>query len=173
MISVLTLGTFFCNISVDRVRSGLLEEIFKMKLVLKVAVVLALVFGTFMLFAQDPMSQKAEDFVSAMSKGDFQKAYLSLSSDLGFKVKPENLQSVWNQLTSKAGKFVEFKESKAEFKNDFTLVVTVCKFEKGLVDLHIAVDSTGKIAGFQIKDHKGGAPQAAAKQSEEQNQQGG
>ena len=125
-----------------------------MKLFLKVLVVVGLILGSFSIFAQDPMSAKAEDFVSALSRGDFQKAYLSLSSDLGFKVKPENLQSVWTQLTSKAGKFVEFKEAKAEPKNDFTLVITVCKFEKGLVDLHIAVDSTGKIAGFQIKDHK-------------------
>lgn len=144
-----------------------------MKLVLKIVVIMALVLGTFSLFAQDPMSQKAQDFISAMSRGEFQKAYLSLNSDLGFKVKPENLQSVWNQLTSKAGKFVEFKESKAEFKNDFTLVVAVCKFEKGLVDLHIAVDSTGKIAGFQVKDHKGGAPQAASNNQGENSQQGG
>lgn len=142
-----------------------------MKLVLKLILVFVLVFVTLSLFAQDPMAQKAQDFISAMSKGEFQKAYLSLNSDLGFKVKPENLQSVWNQLTSKAGNFVEVKETKSEFKNDYTLVVTVCKFEKGLVDLHVAVDSSGKIAGFQVKDHKGGAPQAAAVQPKEQNQQ--
>lgn len=144
-----------------------------MKLVFKVVVALVLIIGSFSLFAQDPMVQKAQDFVSAMSRGEFQKAYLSLNSDLGFKAKPENLQSVWSQLTSKAGKFVEFRESKAEFKNDYTLVVAVCKFEKGLVDLHIAVDTTGKIAGVQIKDHKGSAPQAASNQPQEQSQQGG
>lgn len=142
-----------------------------MKSVLKLLLVFVLVLGTFSLFSQDPMTQKAQDFITAMSKGDFQKAYLSLNSDLGFKVKPENLQSVWNQLTSKAGKFVEVKETKSEFKNDFILVVTICKFEKGLVDLHVAVDSSGKIAGFQVKDHKGGAPQAAAVQPKEQSQQ--
>ncbi len=144
-----------------------------MKIVAKISLVLILVSGTFLLFAQDPMSQKAHDFISAMSKGEFQKAYLLLNSDLGFKAKPENLQILWNQLTSKAGNFVEFKESKTEFKNDFTLVIAVCKFEKGLVDLHIAVDNTGKIAGFQVKDHKGGAPQSATNKPAENSQQGG
>lgn len=111
-----------------------------------------MVFVSF--FSQDPLVGKAQEFINALNNNDFQKAYLLLNSDLGFKVKPEDLQRVWNQLVSKAGKFVDFRESKSEYKNDYTLVILICKFEKGLVDLHVAIDNMGKVAGFVPKDHK-------------------
>lgn len=143
-----------------------------MNRLLKVFVLVVVVFGYVSLFAQDPLIAKAQDFVKALSRGDYQKAYLSLSSDLGFKVKPENLEEVWKQLTSKAGNFVDFRDAKSEFKNDYTLVIAVCKFEKGLVDLHIAVNNMGYIAGFQIKDHKSQTPQSATSQPQPAQQSG-
>jgi hypothetical protein len=133
-----------------------------MKSVLKVGLILLVLFCSVSLFAQDPMTAKAQDFIASLGRGDYQKAYLSLNSDLGFKVSADNLRQWWGQITSKAGSFVEIKESKVESKNDFQLVIAVCKFEKGLVDLQIAVDGMGKVAGLNVKDHKGGAPQAAS-----------
>ncbi len=106
---------------------------------------------------------KANDFISALSRGDYQKAYTQLDSTLGFQVSPEKLKSVWSQLTGKAGGFVEFKKSDVTSKEGFSVVVQVCKFEKGLVDLHVAVNNQGQISGFNIKDHKApAAPQPSA-----------
>jgi len=124
---------------------------------------------------------RADDFISLLNKGDYQKAYLQLDSNLGFQVNPDKLRSVWTSLTSKAGNFVEFKKSDVQLKDGFSLVVQVCKFEKGLVDLHIAVNNQGQIAGLSIKDHKGAPaaqpatpPQASANQaSQNEAQQGG
>jgi hypothetical protein len=125
-----------------------------MKSIFKVSLVLVVLLCAVNVFAQDPMTGKAQDFVSAMSRGDFQKAYLSLNSDLGFKVKPGDLQNKWSQIVSWAGKFVEFKDSKIENKNDYIIVTSVCKFEKGLVDVTVALDSMGKVAGFNTQGHK-------------------
>ena len=112
-------------------------------------------------FAQaDFVVGKADDFITLLNKGDYQKAYSQLDSNLGFQVTPDKLKSVWSQLTTKAGNFVEFKKSDVQPKDGFSLVVQVCKFEKGLVDLHIAVNNQGQIAGLTIKDHK--APAAPA-----------
>ncbi len=111
-------------------------------------------------FAQaDFVVGKADDFIAMLNKGDYQKAYSQLDSNLGFQVSPDKLKSVWTSLTNKAGNFVEFKKSDVQPKNGFSLVVQVCKFEKGLVDLHVAVNNQGQIAGLTIKDHK--APAAA------------
>ncbi len=97
---------------------------------------------------------KADDFIALLNKGDYQKAYLQLDSNLGFQVNPDQLKSTWSKLISKAGNFVEFKKSDVQPKDGFSLVVQVCKFEKGLVDLHVAVNNQGQIAGLSIKDHK-------------------
>ncbi len=111
-------------------------------------------------FAQaDFVVGKADDFITLMNKGDYQKAYAQLDSNLGFQVTPDKLKSIWSQLTTKAGNFVEFKKSDVQPKDGFSIVVQVCKFEKGLVDLHVAVNNQGQIAGLTIKDHK--APPAA------------
>lgn len=119
---------------------------------------------------------KADDFISLLNKGDYQKAYLQLDSNLGFQVNAEKLKSVWASLTTKAGNFVEFKKSDVQSKDGFSLVVQVCKFEKGLVDLHIAVNNQGQIAGLTIKDHKAAPvtpPQAANETSQNEARQGG
>ena len=109
---------------------------------------------------------KANDFISNLNKGDFQKAYSMVDSGLGFQTTPERWKGIWSQLTGKAGNFVEFRKNEVQPKDGYSIVVQVCKFEKGLVDLHVAVNNQGQIAGFQIKDHKAApatpAPQAAA-----------
>ena len=128
-----------------------------MKPIIKIGLVVAVIFCSVSIFAQDPMSAKAQDFITAMNNGDFQKAYLALNSDLGFKVKAADLQGWWSQLTSKAGKFLEFSSSKAESKDNTTIIVVLCKFEKGPVDVTVAVDNMGKVAGMGWKGRKPGA----------------
>ena len=109
---------------------------------------------------------KASDFITNLSRGDFQKAYQMVDSNLGFQTTPEKWKTTWNTLTGKAGSFVEFRKNEVSPKNGYSVVVQVCKFEKGLVDLHVAVNNQGQIAGFAIKDHKAAppapTPQAAA-----------
>lgn len=107
---------------------------------------------------------KANDFISNLNRGDYQKAYAMVDSGLGFQTTPERWKGIWVQLTGKAGSFVEFRKHEVQGKDGYSIVVQVCKFEKGLVDLHVAVNNQGQIAGFQIKDHKTAppAPQAAA-----------
>ena len=134
-----------------------------MKSVFKVVLVLAVLFCAVNVLAQAPMADKAQGFISAMNGGNFQKAYLSLNSDLGFKVTADNLRSWWAGLTSKGGNFVEFRTSSSVQKGDLYIVTTLCKFEKGLVDVTLAVEaSTGKIAGMEWKGHKGATTQSSA-----------
>jgi len=109
---------------------------------------------------------KANDFISSLNRGDYQKAYTMVDSGLGFQTNPERWKAIWSQLTGKAGGFVEFRKNEVSSKDGYSVVTQVCKFEKGLVDLLVAVNNQGQIAGFQIKDHKAApptpAPQAAA-----------
>lgn len=119
-----------------------------------------LLFAAFFLMAGTAFAQadfavgKADEFISALEKGDYTKAYNMVDSNLGFNTTPDKWKASWSKLTSQAGNFVEFRKSETSQGNGYTLVTQVCKFEKGLVDLLVAVNDKGQIAGFQFKNHK-------------------
>lgn len=128
-----------------------------MKRSIAISLLLSALFllGAGTVFAQaDFAVGKANDFISALEKGDYTKAYNMVDSNLGFSTTPEKWKGVWTQLTGKAGGFVEFRKNETQPGSGYMLVVQVCKFEKGLVDIHVAVNDKGQIAGFKIKDHK-------------------
>lgn len=140
---------------------------------MKRALCLALTLTALLLVALPASAQadfavgKADDFITALSRGDYQKAYGMVDSNLGFNSTVDQWKNTWNSLTGKAGKFVEFRKNEVQPGDGYNIVVQVCKFEKGLVDLHVAVNNQGQIAGFAIKNHKAtpadsAPPQASA-----------
>jgi hypothetical protein len=116
--------------------------------------------------ANDMVVAKASEFVTLLQKGDFQAAYQKVDSNLGFKSNPDTFKKYWQALESKAGKFVEVKRSSVENKDGYFVVTQVAKFEKGHVDLKVALDNMMRVSGFQYANHKddaaGSNPQAAS-----------
>ena len=128
-----------------------------------VAAVLTLLATAAMAQGSDLAVGKAKDFITLLSKGDFNGAYAKVDSNLGFKATPDTFKSYWQNLISKAGNFVELKEATVENKEGVMVVTQVAKFEKGHVDLKVALDNSLKVAGFQYTNHKAAAaPQAAS-----------
>ena len=105
----------------------------------------------------DPAIGKAKEFISLLQKGDFQAAYGRLDSNLGFQSSPEKLQAAWQGLVAKAGSFVEFKQATMEQSQGYFVVTQVAKFEKGHVDIKIALDTTMRVADMRYFNHKGSA----------------
>jgi hypothetical protein len=117
-------------------------------------------FAAALVFAQsDPKVGKAQEFINLLNKGNYPKAFEKLDSNLGFNLKSaDKLSSIWKKIEEKAGQFKEFRDSKVETLKSgpetFTVVTQVCKFEKGLMDLKVALDSQDKVADFRYLSHK-------------------
>jgi hypothetical protein len=133
----------------------------------------ALLSGVLALAQSDPKVGKAQEFISFLTKGDWKKAFDRLDSNLGFQMKSsDKLTSIWRKLEEKAGPFVEFRDSKVETlkagPETFTVVTQVCKFEKGLMELKVALDGMDRVADFRYASHKveggGGSPAPPADQ---------
>lgn len=130
--------------------------------IILMAVVLAMAVAPVM--AQNDMAVgRAKEFIQLLQKGDFQGAYGRCDSNLGFKATPDTFRAYWQNLVNKAGSFVEFKSATVETKDGAMVVIQVAKFEKGHVDLKVALDSQLKVAGFQYANHK--APAASQAQA--------
>jgi len=125
--------------------------------VVRVALIAALVLAlgiSFTAQSGDPAISKAKEFISLLQKGDYQGAYGRLDSNLGFQSSPEKLQAAWQGLVSKAGGFVEFKQASMKQQQEYFVVTQVTKFEKGHMDLFVALDQMMREAGFSFKSHQ-------------------
>ncbi len=108
----------------------------------------------------DMAINKAKEFIQLLQRGDYDGAYSRVDSNLGFKANPETFKKYWQNLLSKAGNFVEFKDAKVESQNGMVVVTQVAKFEKGHVDLKVALDNSLRVSGFQYANHE--APKSQA-----------
>lgn len=112
------------------------------------------------LFAQaDPKVGKAQEFINLLNDGKWAKAFERLDSNLGFQMKSaDKLSSLWKKLEEKAGPFKEFRDHKVETLKSgpetFTVVTQVCKFEKGLMDIKVALDPMDRVADLRYLSHK-------------------
>ncbi len=129
---------------------------------LLIAGVLALVATGAMAQVNDLAVGKAKEFIGLLQKGDFNGAYGKVDSNLGFKASPDTFKAYWQNLINKAGNFVEYKEASVENKDGVMVVTQVVKFEKGHVDLKVALDNSLKVSGFQYTNHKASEAHASA-----------
>lgn len=135
------------------------------------ALVVALVAGVLAFAQADPKVGKAQDFINLLNDSKWAKAFEKLDSNLGFNLKTaDKLAGIWKKVEEKAGPFKEFRQSSVETVKSgpetFTVVTQVCKFEKGLMDIKVALDSQDRVADFRYASHKtegggGSAPPAA------------
>jgi hypothetical protein len=133
--------------------------------VVRVALVAALVLAaSSVLTAQsgDPAINKAREFLTLLQRGDYQGAYGRLDSNLGFQSSPEKLAATWQGLVSKAGGFIEFKSATMEQQQGYFVVTQVAKFEKGHVDIKVALDGMLRVADMRYFNHKASTPSASA-----------
>ncbi len=112
--------------------------------------------------ANDMAVNKAKEFIGLLQKGDYNSAYQRVDSNLGFKLSPEKLGNIWQNLTAKAGSVQEFKEAKVENVSGYMVVTQVVKFEKGHVDIKIALDNSLRVADMRFVNHEAQKAQAQA-----------
>lgn len=126
--------------------------------VLLLVAVAALVFacalfaqGPAQAVAEDALTVKAREFLSAMEKGDFQLAVRDFDPTMLKLSGPEKLEPMWTkQLPAQVGAFKQQGPARREQLQGYEIVLVTCSFEKTMLDARVVFDKAGKIAGLQF-----------------------
>ncbi len=99
--------------------------------------------------AEDALTVKAREFLTALEKGDFKLAARDFDETM-FKVSgPEKLEALWKgQLPKQLGAFKKQTASRRDLLQGYEIVLITCEFEKATLDTRVVFDKAGKIAGF-------------------------
>jgi dienelactone hydrolase len=101
--------------------------------------------------AEDALTLKAREFLSAMEKGDFQLAVRDFDPTMLKLSGPEKLEPMWTkQLPAQIGAFKKQAGTRREQLQGYEIVLVTCEFEKATLDARVVFDKSGKIAGLQF-----------------------
>ena len=119
----------------------------------------AVILVTSILFAQqitpssaetDELVIKAQAFLEALSRGDFQAAVKDFDATMMKVSGPEKLAEFWNQVPEKMGVFKRQTAARRDELGPYDIVLVTCEFEKVTLDARVVFEKAGKIAGFQF-----------------------
>lgn len=107
------------------------------------------------LSSQEPMKNdqpdfeaSARNFIELLVRGDFPTAVSRFDETMKTALPIEKLAATWNTIISQAGAFKQQGSARKEKQGEYTVVVVVCQFERLSVDVRVAFDSKGRIAGL-------------------------
>lgn len=94
---------------------------------------------------------KAKAFIDLLAKKDFAAAENYFSDEVKAKLSAAKLEEVWNSLPSQVGSFKRQTDVKTEKIKDAEIVVITVGFERANLDVQMAFDKNGNIAGLNFK----------------------
>ncbi|MEI5988865.1 hypothetical protein A5881_000352 [Enterococcus termitis] len=97
------------------------------------------------------MTAKAEEIVTLINNGNYEKASDSFSDQLQGQLNKADFEKAVAPLLEKSGAFEKFDKSTVEKKDDFYVVVLVAKYEKDKRVFTISINDKEKLEGFFIK----------------------
>ena len=101
--------------------------------------------------AEDALTVKAREFLTAMAKGDFQAAVRDFDEPMLKVSGPDKLEPMWTkQLPAQVGAFKQQGPARREQLQGYEIVLITCSFEKALLDARVVFDKAGRIAGLQF-----------------------
>ena len=125
--------------------------LYTMILTLLASAPLLLAQGLAQAAAEDALTVKAREFISAMEKGDFQLAVRDFDPTMLKLSGPEKLEPMWTkQLPAQVGAFKQQGPARREQLQGYEIVLITCSFEKTMLDARVVFDKAGKIAGLQF-----------------------
>jgi hypothetical protein len=95
--------------------------------------------------------QIARTFIENLSAKNFNAAYNFFNKKVSEALPESKLSAIWQSLENNFGKYENIAEIKNFENKGYEIVIIKTKFEKGYLDMQVAVDANYKIAGFWIK----------------------
>lgn len=99
--------------------------------------------------AEDALTVKAREFLTALEKGDFILAARDFDETMLKVSGPDKLEALWTkQLPPQLGAFKKQAAARRDQFQGYEIVLVTCEFEKATLDTRVVFDKTGKVAGF-------------------------
>ncbi len=99
--------------------------------------------------AEDALTVKARELLTAMEKGDFQLAVRNFDETMLRLSGPDKLETMWKkQLPAQLGAFKKQGSARREQLQGYEIVLVTCEFEKASLDARVVFDKAGKVAGL-------------------------
>ena len=99
--------------------------------------------------AEDALTVKAREFLTALEKGDFKLAVRDFDETMLKVSGPDKLEALWKtQLPPQLGAFKKQTAARRDQLQGYEIVLVTCEFEKATLDTRVVFDKAGKIAGF-------------------------
>ena len=99
--------------------------------------------------AEDVLTVKAREFLTALEKGDFKLAARDFDETMLKVSGPDKLETMWRtQLPPQLGAFKKQAAARRDQFQGYEIVLVTCEFEKATLDTRVVFDKAGKIAGF-------------------------
>ncbi len=111
---------------------------------MKILIILILILSGITLLSADV----ADQFVDAITSGDYEKAEGYYSPELAEALQKGKLEFVWKGIIRNTGNFEVVAESTREEREDFYSVVSTLKFENVYMDMVMTVNQDEQISGL-------------------------
>ncbi len=99
--------------------------------------------------AEDALTVKAREFLTALEKGDFKLAARDFDETMLKVSGPDKLEALWTkQLPAQLGALKKQAAARRDEFQGYEIVFVTCEFEKATLDTRVVFDKAGKIAGF-------------------------
>jgi uncharacterized protein len=98
-------------------------------------------------------TQSATDFAKLLSESKFHQAYLMFDKKMAAALPEAQLHATWAQLEASYGRLKSLGSPQKANIPPYEVNIIPAQFERQTLDLKIAVDAGGKVAGFFIVPH--------------------
>lgn len=96
----------------------------------------------------------AKDMVQKIAAGEFDAVESQYTPQVAAAMPPGRLATIWASVLTQEGSFNSVQSATTGKVQNLDVVVLVCKFDKNLIDIQIALDSQGKLAGLHFAAHR-------------------
>jgi len=110
-------------------------------------------------FAQEPAGERtpvsiAKEIVQKIASGQFDSVEAQYMPEVTAVLTPGRLAGAWANLLEQEGSFDSIASATSGKLQTYDVVLLVCKFQKGLIDVQIALSPEGKIGGIHFGPHR-------------------
>lgn len=118
--------------------------------ILKLAGLLALILAVALPAApqQPNLEADAKALLAEMTTKQFEKAAARFDETMARVLPAPKLEESWNSLIAQAGPYQEFVGSRLTEQSGFRIVILTLRFERAMIEMRVAFDANGRIAGL-------------------------
>ncbi len=98
--------------------------------------------------ADQALEESAQNFVSLLERGDFDRASDLFDKKMKKAVPPVSLKAIWDSQQESFGAFQGLEETRTEVVGGYNFVFVQCRFEKGQQEMKVVFDKAAEIAGL-------------------------